>query len=327
VSAHPTRRAVLFAAAVTTLGHHAGWAQESGRTYRLGILSGGETRQAPGWVVFFDEMGKAGFVEGRNLIVDWRFVGSPEQTARAAAELVQLAPDVLIPAGSTPAITAAQQATRTIPLVGTADDMVGSGLVPSLAHPGGNLTGLSFLATELDGKRLEILMGLVPACRHMAALADPAITGQSRLDALQSAAASRGVELSIYPAHGAKDIGAAVDTAQAAGATALNVLASPDLNTNRKIILDRTAALRLPAMYQWPETAQEGGLAAYGPRLATTNRMRARQVVKVLRGAKPADIPVEQPDKFELVINLRTAKAIGLEVPTTLLDRADQVIE
>ena len=183
------------------------------------------------------------------------------------------------------------------------------------------------MATELDGKRLEILMELVPACRHMAVLADPAVTGEPQLDALRSAAASRGVELSIYPAHGAKDIGAAVDTAQAAGATAVNVLASPDLNTNRKIILDRTAALRLPAMYQWPETAQEGGLAAYGPRLATTNRMRARQVVKVLRGAKPADIPVEQPDKFELVINLRTAKAIGLEVPTTLLDRADQVIE
>jgi putative ABC transport system substrate-binding protein len=327
MSAHPTRRAVLFAAAVTTLGHRAGWAQESGRTYRLGILSGGEARQAPGWVVFFDEMGKAGFVEGRNLIVDWRFVGSPEQTARAAAELVQLAPDVLIPAGSTPAIMAAQLATRTIPLVGTADDMVGSGLVPSLAHPGGNLTGLSFMATELDGKRLEILMELVPACRHMAALADPTVTGKPQLDALRGAAASRGVELSIYPARGAKDITAAVDAAQAAGATALNVLASPDLNTNRRIILDRTAALRLPAMYQWAETAEEGGLAAYGPRLGTMNRMRARQVVKVLRGAKPADIPVEQPDKFELVINLRTAKAIGLEVPAALLDRADQLIE
>jgi len=158
-------------------------------------------------------------------------------------------------------------------------------------------------------------------------LADPAVTAQPQLDALRSAAASRGIELSIYPARGAKDITAAVDTAQAAGATALNVLASPDLNDNRKSILDRTAALRLPAMYQWPRTAEEGGLAAYGPSAATINRMRARQVVKVLRGAKPADIPVEQPDRFELVINLRTAKAIGLEVPGALLDRADQVIE
>jgi len=327
MTAHPTRRAVLSAAAVTILWYRAGRAQESGRTYRLGILSGGETREAPSWSVFFDEMGKEGFVEGRNLIVDWRFVGSPDQTGRAAAELVQLAPDVLIPGGSTPAITAAQQATRTIPMVGTADDMLGSGLVPSLARPGGNLTGISFMATELDGKRLEILMELVPASRHMAALVDPTITGQSQAETLRSAAASCGVELSIYPARGAEEIASAVNAAQAGGATALNVLASPDLNANRRIILDRTAALRLPAMYQWPETAEEGGLAAYGPRLATMNRMKARQVVKVLRGAKPADIPVEQPDRFELVINLRAAKAIGLEVPVALLDRADEVIE
>ena len=322
-----TRRTVLVAGATTVFGRDVVRAQESSRTYRLGILSGGETREALSWSVFFDEMRKDGFVEGRNLIVDWRFVGSPDQTGRAAAELVQLAPDVLIPGGSTPAITAAQQATRTIPMVGTADDMLGSGLVPSLARPGGNLTGISFMATELDGKRLEILMELVPASRHMAALADPAVTGKPQLDALRSGAASRGVELSIYPARGAEEIASAVNAAQAGGATALNVLASPDLNANRRIILDRTAALGLPAMYQWPETAEEGGLAAYGPSGATINRMRARQVVKVLRGAKPADIPVEQPDKFELVINLRTAKAIGLEVPGTLLDRADQVIE
>jgi putative ABC transport system substrate-binding protein len=307
--------------------HRAGRAQESNRTYRLGILSGGETRKALSWVSFFDEMGKAGFVEGKNLIVDWRFVGSPEQTAAAAVELMQLAPDVLIPAGSTPAVSAAQQATPTIPLVGTADDMVGSGLVPSLAWPGGNLTGISFMATELDGKRLEILMELVPASRHMAALTDPSITGQSQVETLRSATASRGVELSIYPARGAEEIASAVDAARATGAAALNVLASPDLNTNRKIILDRTAALRLPAMYQWPETEEEGGLAAYGPRLATMNRMRACQVVKVLRGAKPADLPIQQPTTFELVVNLETAKALGLTVPPSILARADEVIE
>jgi putative ABC transport system substrate-binding protein len=323
----PTRRAILVAGAMMVLWYRAGWAQENNRTYRLGILSGGETRKAPSWAAFFDEMGKAGFVEGKNLIVDWRFVGSPEQTARAAAELVQLAPDVLVPAGSTPAITAAQQATRTIPLVGTADDMVGSGLVPSLARPGGNLTGISIMATELDGKRLEILMELVPASRHMAALADPAITGQSQVDTLRSAAASRGVELSIYPARDAEEMAPAVDAAQAAGATALNVLASPILNANRRIILDRTAALRLPAMYQWPETAEEGGLAAYGPRVATINRERARQVVKVLRGAKAADIPVEQPTRFELVINLKTAQALGLTIPPAILDLADKLVE
>jgi len=206
------------------------------------------------------------------------------------------------------------------------DDMVASGLVPSLARPGGNLTGISILATELDGRQ-EILMELVPTSRHMAALADPSATRPSQLEALRSATAARGIALSIYPVRGAGDIAAAVDAAQIAGATALNVLASCLLNANREIILGRSAGLRLPAIYQWPETAEEGGLAAYGPRFTEVFRQFARQVVKVLRGAKPADIPVEQPDKFELVINLRTAKTIGLEVPAALLDRANQVIE
>jgi len=233
----------------------------------------------------------------------------------------------LVPAGSTRAIAAAQAATRTIPMVGTADDMVASGLVPSLARPGGNLTGISIMATELDGKRQEILMELVPASRHMAALADPIATAQPQLEALQSATASRGVVLSIYQARGPEDIAAAIDAAHADGATALNMLASPMLNANRKTILDRSAALRLPAIYQWPETAEEGGLAAYGPRITALARDRARQVVKVLRGAKPADLPVEQPTRFELVINLKTAKALGLTIPPSILARADEVIE
>jgi putative ABC transport system substrate-binding protein len=322
----PSRRCVLAAGALTALGRGAASAQESGRTYRLGVLSGGLTREAPSWVAFFDELGKAGFVEGRNLIVDWRFVGSsPEQSAASAMKLVQLAPHVLVPAGSTRAIVAAQAVTRTIPMVGVADDMVASGLIPSLARPGGNLTGISIMATELDGKRQEILMELVPASRQMAALADLIVKERAQLETLQSATAMRGVALSIYPVRGPEEIAAAIDAAQTAGATALNVLASPVLNANRKIILERSAALRLPAIYQWPETADEGGLAAYGPRLAKLNRQLARQVVKVLHGARPADIQVEQPTEFELVINPRTAKAIRLEVPGALLARADEV--
>jgi putative ABC transport system substrate-binding protein len=189
------------------------------------------------------------------------------------------------------------------------------------------LTGISILATELDGKRQEILMELVPASRHMAALADPSATEPPQLETLRNAAAMRGFELSIYPVRDPEEIAAAVDGAQASGATALNVLASPVLNANRKIILDRSAAARLPAIYQWPETAEEGGLVAYGPRFTMVFRQLARQLVKLLHGVKPADIPVEQPTRFGLVVNLKTATALGLTVPPSILARADEVIE
>src|SRR6516164_1560864 len=235
----PTRRAVLAAGAMTVVGHGAVWEQESNRTYRLGVLAG-LPRGAPQSGVVVADLGKAGFIDGKNLIVDWRLQGSPEQTTASVAELVRLAPDVLLAAG-TPGMVAAQAATRTIPILGIADDMVASGLVPSLANPGANLTGISILATELDGKRLEILMELVPASRHMAALADPSVAGPAQLAALRSAAASRSVVLSIYPVHGREEIAAIVGAAQAFGATALNVLASRMLDANRKTILDRCA--------------------------------------------------------------------------------------
>jgi len=238
---------------------------------------------------------------------------------------MQPAPDVLVTGA--PTIAEAQAATRTIPMLGMFDDMVASGLVSSLARPGGNLTGISILASELGGKRQEILMELVPASHHMAALADPNTKGSASAEALRTDSAARGVELSIYPVSGPEEIIAAIDKAQAAGATALNVLASPILYINRKIILERSAALRLPAIYQWPETAEEGGLVAYGPRFTTVYRQLARQGVELLRGVKPADLPVEQPTEFELVINLKTAKALGLTIPPQILARAGEVIE
>ena len=316
---------MLATTAGVLLRPHAVSAQKPGRSYRIGILAG-LPRGAPQSGIVIDEIGEAGFIEGKNLIVDWRLQGSPGQTAASVAELVRLAPDVLLVAG-TPGMAAAQAATRTIPTLGVADDMVASGLVPSLARPGGNLTGISILASELDGKRQEMLMELVPASRHMAALADPGTKGPDELEDLRNATAVRGVELSIYSVHSSEEIMAAIDAAQAAGVTALNVLASRILDTNRKIILERSAAVRLPAIYQWPETAEEGGLAAYGPRYAKMLRQLARQVVKVLRGAKPADLPVEQPATLELVINLKTAKALGLTVPPSILGLADEVIE
>jgi putative ABC transport system substrate-binding protein len=222
----------------------------------------------------------------------------------------------------------AQQATTTIPIMAATDDMLGSGLVRSLAHPEGNTTGMSILATELDGKRQELLMELAPGARRMAALADSNTTAPRQRQALQDAARVRGVELSIHAVGRPDEIVPAIDAAHAMGAAALNVLATPLLFANRRIIFERTAALRLPAIYQWPEMAEEAGLLAYGPRIVEIYReIFARQLVKLLRGAKPADLPIEQPTKFELVVNLKSVKALGLTIPETFLSRADKVIE
>jgi putative ABC transport system substrate-binding protein len=300
-------------------------AQEVGRTYRLGGLHL-SLRSAPHHVALFDELRRVGFIQGQNLSVDDHGYGLRiEQLAEHASEVVKAQVDVILCAGDA-AIRAAQQATKTIPIIGITDDMVGSGLVHSLARPDGNTTGVSILATELDSKRQEILMELVPGARRMAALAD---SNQPRqLQALQDAARVRGVELAIHVVVRSEEIVPAIDSAQASGAAALNVLATPLFFANRRIILERVAELRIPAIYQWREMAEEGGLISYGPNIVEIYRqIYARQLIKLLRGAEPADLPVEQPTAFELVINLKTAKAIGLSVTSTFLNRANEVIE
>jgi putative tryptophan/tyrosine transport system substrate-binding protein len=301
--------------------------QEAGRTYHFGCVSG-SPRNAPFAIAMVDELRRLGFVEGQNLIIDWRsYEERTDLIPEIAAELVKAHVDVIYAAGVT-AIRAAQRATVTIPILGVADDMVGLELVNSLARPGGNTTGVSIFAAELDGKRQEILIEAVPGLRRMAAIADSNATGSSQLQALQDAARAHGVELSIHRIGKAEEIAAAIDAAKASGAAALNVLSSPFLYSNRQIVMERVASLDLPAIYQFPEEAEEGGFVAYGPRIVQIFReLIARQLVKVLRGAKPADLPIEQPTKFELVINLKTAKALGLEVPLHLQQLADEVIE
>ena len=303
------------------------YGQQPGRTYRLGALFN-NARKTPNYVALMDELRRQGFIEGQNLTDDLRgYELRNDQFPQVAMELVSARVDV-IRAGGDAAIRAAQQATATIPILGTTDDMVGSGLVSSMAHPGGNTTGISLLATELDGKRQELLIGLIPAVRHIAALADANTAAPKQLQALQDAARAHGVELAIQQIAHQEEIIGAIDAAKAAGAAALNVLASPLLFAQRQLIIGRTAAGRLPAMYQWPETAEEGGLAGYGPRLLQLNRdVVSRQLIKLLQGVKPADIPIKQPTEFELVINLNTAKALGLTIPDEMLDRADKVIE
>ena len=268
-----------------------------------------------------------GFIDGQNLTVNYRvFEQHPELISEYAAQLIKAEADVLFIGGGS-AIRVVQQATKSIPILGIADDMVGEGLVDSLARPNGNTTGVSILATELDGKRQDILIQAVPGVHRLAALSD-ANRKAAKLDTLQEAARARNVELSIHQVASGAEIAAAIDTAHASGATALNVLASPMLDGNRQLIMDRVAVLRLPTMYQWPETAEEGGFIAYGPRFSQIFReLVAPIMVKLLRGAKPADVPVEQPTKFELVINLKTAKALGLAIPESFLIRADELIE
>jgi putative tryptophan/tyrosine transport system substrate-binding protein len=278
-------------------------------------------------VAFFDELKVLGFVEGQNLkIVGDGFDLRENQYADVAARLAKAAPDVVVGIGDA-GIRTAQQSAYTGPIVAASSDLVSSGFVRSLAHPGGNTTGISVLGFQLNGKRLEILMQVVPSALRIAVLADPRSTQLPELSELENAAHARGVELVIVTAGVPEEITPAMEKAKASGATALDVLTSAMFSFNRRIVIERAAALGLPAIYEWPEMAEEGGLVGYGTRLTPLYRQLARVVVKVLRGAKPEDLPVVQPTNFELVINLTTAKALGLTIPESVLVRADKVIE
>jgi putative tryptophan/tyrosine transport system substrate-binding protein len=266
-----------------------------------------------------------GWEDGRS--VRFLFVwaeGRNERAPALAEELVAQNVDLIITFGD-PAIRAAQRATQAIPIVGMTDDMVGSGLAASMARPGGNTTGVSILAPELDVKRLEILHEFVPQARRIAVLADPS-TISTRAQ-LTSAARDLGVELVVFEAQNPAEIGGPLDAIAVAKVEAVNVLASPQLNAARRLIIERMRNARLPAIYQFPETAEEGGLLSYGPRVLLCFRHVVSIVDKVLRGTKPADLPIEQPSKFELAVNLKTAVAIDMTIPPTLLLRADEVIE
>jgi putative tryptophan/tyrosine transport system substrate-binding protein len=302
-------------------------AQQAGRTYRLGFLVLAP-RDTPINLPFFNELRRGGFIEGQNLTVEYRAHGQHiDLIPQYAAELVNARVDVIVVTGEE-AIRALQQATKTIPIVAIGGDLLASGFVNSLSRPDGNTTGVSFFAFEADGKRQDILIEAVPGLRLMAVLADVNFTSAAKLDALQKAARARNIEFSIHRVSKGEEIAAAIDSAQASGATALNTVSSPLFYAHRHLIMERAAAARLPTIYEWPETAEEGGFAAYGPRATQLYaEIMPQQIVKLFRGVKVADIPVEQPTKFELVINLKTAKAMGVTVPEALLARADKVIE
>ena len=321
------RREFIALSGASVAWPFAALAQEPGRMYRLGLVSPVECEDQPITVGFAEELRPLGFVKGQNFTIVCRNFGrNADVSSQYATELVKDRVDTIVTYGEV-AARAAQQATKMIPIVVVTDDMLGPGLVTSLARPTGNMTGVSILATELDGKRQELLIEAVPGLRRMAALADTNTTSDAKLNALLEAARARDIELSIHRIAKGDEIVPGINMAQASGAMALNVLASPLLFAYRQLIMDRVAALRLPAIYQWPENAAEGGFAAYGPSVREIALELARQLAKVFRGTKIADIPVEQPTHFELWINLKTAKAMGVTVPEALLARADKVIE
>jgi putative tryptophan/tyrosine transport system substrate-binding protein len=323
----PRRKFVALATGASAFGAFTQltFGQGAEQTYRLGVVSG-RLRDADIFVALFDELRLFGVTESQNLtVLPDGFGVRNEQLSAAAAAVIKAAPNVIVASGD-PAARIVQDATHTTPIVANCDDMIAAGLVRSLARPGGNITGISLLATELDGKRLDILIEAVPGARRIATLSD-ASSSPTKIQALQDAARSRGVELANYPVSSPDGIAPAIDAAKAWGAAALNVLATLFFSVHRRIVIDRANATSLPAIYQWPDMAEDGGLIAYGPRLTTIYRQLARQVVKVLRGVSPGDLPVEQPTTFELVINLKTAKAIGHEVPAELADRSDKIIE
>jgi len=323
------RRAFLLSGVAGALWHNVlpAWGQTPGRVYRLGSLFSAP-HNAPHHLALREELRRAGFVEGQNLAIDGQGFGLSEaQFDEHATQLVHERVDVIM-AGGDAAVQAAQGATSEIPILALTDDMVGKGFVRSLAKPGGNITGVTILASELDGKRQEILTETVPGQRRIAALADRNTSPAAHLRALEETARAQGIELKIYSVDRIDEIVPAIDAAHASSAQALNVLASALLFNHQTLILARVAQFRLPAIYQWPETANQGGLIGYGPSIVQLYRdVQSRMLVRLLRGDKPADLPIEQPTKFELVINLKTAKALGLTVPQSLLARADELIE
>src|SRR5262245_50661752 len=267
-----------------------------------------------------------GYIEGRNIAFDVRYAeGKADRLPALAAELVAQRPAVIATFGDATGL-AVKAATNTIPVVSMSEDLVRAKLVSDMRNPGANITGVSVMGTELDAKRLEILAELLPARSTVLLLADPTTHRESR-PALNSTAEALGLTLREAIVRTPEQIERALREARESGIAGVNVLSSALLFALRGSIINRCAELGLPAMYQWPETADDGGLIAYGPSLLGAFRQVTTIVVKILQGARPSDIPVEQPTRFSLVINLKTASALGLKIPALTFLRADRAIE
>ena len=322
------KSAILLGATLFALCSSA-QAQESKKVPLIGFLSSRSPDAEKSRLVAFQQgLQELGYLEGKNILVEQRYAaGKFDRLPDLAAELIRLKVNVLVTTG-TPAAHAAKNATSAIPIViGNAGDPVGTGLVASLARPGGNVTGLSVLNTELSGKRLELLKEVVPTASRIAVLLNPANSiNPLQLKEIQSAGPASGVTLLSLEVKGTDDIDRAFTAMKKQRIGALIVLGDPLLETHRTRIAELAVKSQLPAIYSLAPYVEAGGLMSYGTNFDDTYRRAAVYVDKILKGAKPADLPVEQPTKFEFIINLKAAKQIGLTIPPNVLVRADRVI-
>jgi putative ABC transport system substrate-binding protein len=328
-----TRRKLIIALGAGALTAPFGsFAQQQGKIWRVGFLAlRSPTASIPvaSYGAFLQGMRELGYVEGKNLIIERRLAeGKVERLPDLAAELVQLKVDVIVTAGAQPT-SAAHKATTTIPIVmGNSIDPVGSGFIVSLARPGGNITGLSNLIGDLSPKHFEMLRSMVPKLSRVAILMNPTNSGHAMiLKTVQTAAQKSGVKILPVQARSPQEIESAFSTMTKHNAEAVIVANDAFLNQQRRQIAELAAKNRLASVAAVREYVEAGGLMSYGPNFVESYRRAATYVDKIFKGAKPGDLPVEQPTKFELVINHKTAKALGLTIPQSLLISADKVIE
>jgi putative ABC transport system substrate-binding protein len=304
-------------------------AQQGKKLPRIGVLAGGSpSPTAQIYEAFRQGLRELGYVEGQNLVLEFRYgEGKGERLADLAAELVRLNVDVIV-TSSTPAIQAVKEATRTIPIVmAFSGDPVGTGLVASLAKPGGNITGLSDIGPEISGKQLELLKEAFPTISRVAFFLNPSNqSNRLRLKAAEVTASELKVQIQAAEVRSSNDFENAFSAIRKRNAQALMTVRDPAVYNNQRLILDFAAENRLPTMHMDRVPVEAGGLMSYGPNVPDLFRRAAAYVDKILKGAKPADLPVDRPTKFEFVINLKTAKQIGLTIPPNVLARADKVI-
>lgn len=320
------RRAFIAGSGALFAAPLAAWAQHGAKLPRIGLLA---NNQSPHLVAFEQGLSELGYIEGRSILVERRIAdGQSHRLPALAAQLVGFPVDLIV-APDPPSTLAAKGATKTIPVVmRSSDDPVQAGLVASLAKPGGNITGVYSLLAELEPKRLELLKEAVPSMRRVGALWNPGFAAnQVRWKRLESAARQLGLSLESVEASSLAGLDAAFRGAVSARVDALITLRNPVVVVHQRRVVELAARSRLPVIYDEREFVEAGGLMAYGAKLDDLYRRTATYVDKILKGAKPGDIPVEQATKFELAINLKTAKALGLTIPQSLLLRADQVIE